>query len=62
MCTYDNKAAAPLNENNFREYRRGYQKCIIQRNWQHRIHKTKINKIKTQDNMCWIPLYANEDK
>ena len=34
MCTYDNKAVAPLNENNIRECRRGYQKCIIQRNWQ----------------------------
>jgi hypothetical protein len=48
---------------NVREYRRrGNQKWIIQRNRQHRVHKTqdkdKQNKTKTQHNMCWTPLYA----
>ena len=45
-------------EINTREYRRGNQKWIIQRNWQHRvlrIHKTKKNKAKIQHNM-WIHL------
>ena len=32
----------------------------IQRNWQHRVHKTKKNKTKTQHNMCWTPLYENK--
>jgi hypothetical protein len=30
----------------------------IQRNWQHRVYKTKKNKTKTQYNMCWTPLFA----
>jgi len=45
---------------NVREYRRGNQKRTIQRNWQHRVHKTKKNKTKTQHNMCWTPLSANK--
>ena len=45
---------------NVREYRRSNQKRTIQRNWQHRVHKTKKNKAKTQHNMCWTPLYANK--
>jgi hypothetical protein len=32
---------------NVREYRRGYKKWTIQRNWQHSLHKTKKNKAKT---------------
>ena len=44
---------------NVREYRRGKQKRTIERNWQHWVHKTKKNKIKTQHNMCWTPLYTN---
>jgi len=28
-------------EINLREYRRGNQEWTIQRNWQHRVHKTK---------------------
>ena len=32
---------------NVREYRRGYQKWKIQRNWQHMVHKTKKNKTET---------------
>jgi hypothetical protein len=35
---------------NVREYRRANQKCTIQRNCQHMVHKPKKNK--TQDNMC----------
>jgi len=35
---------------------------IIQRNWLHRLHKTKKNKTKTQDNMCWTSLCANKHK
>jgi len=45
---------------NVREYRRGNKKMTIQRNWQHRAHKTKTNKTKTQQNMCWTPLYSNK--
>jgi hypothetical protein len=30
-------------EINIREYRRGDRKWIIQRNWQHSVHKTKKN-------------------
>ena len=33
---------------NVREYRRGNQKWTIQRNWQHRVHNTKIHKNTTQ--------------
>jgi len=29
---------------NVREYWKGNQKWTIQRNWQHRVHKTKKNK------------------
>jgi ferredoxin-like protein FixX len=47
---------------NVREYRRDNQKRIIQRNWQHRVHKTKKNKTKTQHNMCWTTLYTNKHK
>jgi len=36
----------------------GNQERTIQRNWQNWVHKTKINKTKTQHNMCWTPLYA----
>ena len=32
---------------NVREYRRGNQTWTIQRNWQHRVHKTKTHKRKT---------------
>ena len=42
---------------NAREYRRGNQSWTIQRNWQHRVQKTKNFKAKTQHNMCWTPLY-----
>jgi hypothetical protein len=38
----------------------GYPRRRKDRNWQHRVHKTKIKK--TQDNMCWTPLYANKHK
>ena len=43
---------------NVRENRRGNQEWTIQRNWKHRVHKTKTktNKIKTQHNMYWTPL------
>jgi len=37
-------------------------KWTIQRNWQHRVHKTKKNKTKTQHNMCWTQLCANKHK
>ena len=39
---------------NVREYRRCHQKWIILRNWQHRIHKTKKNKTKTQHNKSLV--------
>ena len=32
------------------------KKWTVQRNWQHRVHKTKKNKTKAQHNMCWTPL------
>jgi hypothetical protein len=38
---------------NVSEYRRGNQKWKIQKNGQHRVHKTKTNKTKTLLNMCW---------
>ena len=37
-------------------------KWTIQRNWQHRVHKMKKNKAKTQHNMCWTPLCARKNK
>ena len=49
-------------ETNVRQYRKGNRKWTIQRNWQHRVHKTKKNKTKTQHTMCWAPLYANKHK
>jgi len=45
-----------------REYRRGNETWTIQRNWQHRVHKTNKSKAKTQHNMCWTPLCANKHK
>ena len=30
-------------KHNVREYRKGNQKWILQRNWQHRVHKKKTN-------------------
>ena len=44
---------------NVGEYRRGDKTWTIQRNWQHRVHKTKKNKAKTQHNICWTPLITN---
>ena len=41
---------------NVSEYRRDNQKWIIQRNWQHRTHKTKKNTAKTQT-ICVGPYY-----
>ena len=40
----------------------GQSKMTIQRDWQHRVHKAKKNKTKTQHNMCWAPLYENKHK
>jgi len=42
---------------NVREHRRGSQKWTIQKNWQHRVHKTKKNTIRVG-----TPLYANKHK
>ena len=39
---------------NVRENRRDNLKLTIQRNWQHRAHKKKINKMKTQHKMWEI--------
>jgi len=47
---------------NVRENRRGNKTRTIQWNCQHRSHKTKKNKTKTQHNMCWTPLYTNKHK
>ena len=47
---------------NAREHRRSKQEWTIQKNWQHRTHKTKKNKAKTQHNMCWTPPYASKHK
>ena len=38
--------ANQYNKINVREYRRGNQKWAIQRNWQHRIHKTQKRQTK----------------
>jgi len=51
-----------MHEINVREYRRINQKWKIQINQQHRTHKTKSNKAKTQHNMCRTSLYANKHK
>ena len=45
---------------NAKEYRSRSQKWKIQRNWQHRVHKTKKNKAKAQRNMRWSPQSANK--
>ena len=42
-----------LVEINVREYRKGNQKWTFQRNWQHKLSKTKKNKTKTQHNSVW---------
>ena len=54
---------------NVREYRRCNQKKTTQKNWQHRVHKTKKTKktetktkSKTQHNMHWTPLCENKHK
>ena len=64
MCYFQNVKdyrKIPL-QINVRKYSKGQSKWTIQRNWQHSVHKTKINKTKTQHNMCWTPLYANKHK
>ena len=47
---------------NVREYRSTNQKWTIQRNCQHRVHKTTKNNTNTQHNMCWTPLGENKHK
>jgi hypothetical protein len=47
---------------NVSKYRWGNEKWTIQINLQHRLHKTKKNKPKTQRNMCRTPLCANKHK
>jgi hypothetical protein len=44
--TYSIGNPGPRLEINVREFRRGNQKWTIQRNWQHRVHKTKKTKQK----------------
>jgi hypothetical protein len=39
---------------NVREYRRNNHKRTIQRNWQHRVHKKKKKKLKTQYNILLL--------
>jgi len=39
---------------NVREYRRGNQKWIIQRNWQHSVYKMKKNKTKQKHNIICV--------
>ena len=46
---------------NVREYRMGNLKWTIKRKWQHRAHKAKTSKAKTQHNMCWTPLCATKN-
>ena len=48
----------PTIQINVREDRKNNQQWTIQRNWQHRVHKTKTNKTKTQHNMHWAQLYT----
>jgi len=38
------------------------KKWTVQRNWQHRVHKTKKDKAKTEHNMCWTPPCASKHK
>jgi len=44
---------------NIRENRRGYAKWTIQRNWQHKVHKTKTNKAK-HNTLCVGHHYAQK--
>jgi hypothetical protein len=44
--------------NKVREYLWGNEKWRIQRNWQHRVHKAKKNKTKTQHNMAMLRVMA----
>ena len=44
------------------QYINDREKWTIEKNWQHKVHKTKENKAKTEHNNCWTPLYANELK
>jgi hypothetical protein len=53
MCTGSKTNKALLI--NVREYRRDNQKRTIQRNWQHKVYKTKQNKTQTQHNISWTP-------
>jgi hypothetical protein len=45
---------------NVREYRRSNQKWTIQRNWQHRVHKTKRNNSKTQHKIIFLNLHFSK--
>jgi hypothetical protein len=47
------------NQSAQRENHRSNQKWIIQRNWKHRVHRTKKNTAKTQHNMCRTTLHPN---
>jgi hypothetical protein len=49
-------------ETNVRQYRKGNRKWTIQRNWQHRVHKTKKNKTKTQHTMCYENCYQRSQQ
>ena len=54
----DSSISSSWHQINDREYRRGNKERTIERNWQHRTHKTKKNKNKNT-NMCRIPQHAN---
>ena len=53
--SYINKCIVSIN---VREQHRRNKKWAIQRNWHHRVHKTKKNKTKTQHTICWTPLHT----
>ena len=42
---------------NVREYRMGNQRWSNQRNWQHRVHKTKTNQANTQHKVWDTTMY-----
>ena len=47
-----------FSEINARKYRRGNHKWIIQRNWQHWVHKTREKKNHNKKPQHWIRIYS----
>ena len=61
-CFFNDNRCKVLIYINVREHRRDNQKWTLQRNWKHRVLKTKKTKTKTQQKMCWKPPHVNKHK